>query len=209
MANLPTPRLFRFMTLVICRQSVYAPVLKYLKIFTRSWPVMACATPQSSTYSERSKCQLMSQVLFFTWNIIQILRFWSKQSRDFTFPEIMKSAWKSLQLSFDLTQTLQNGRLLVNDHDAHVGIALLERFTMHLTQLRCSAIQIMIIMNPQRSLPRDFWRVGTTYALISMIFLIGSESLSRFEEHFCGVSEWLSEWVSEWVSEWDIRIFIE
>ena len=108
----------------------------------------------------------------------------------------MKIVWKSLQLSFDLTQTLQNGRLFNNDHDARIGIALLERFTMHLTQLRGSAIQIMIIMNLQRSLPRDFWGVGTTYALTSMFFLVGSESLSRFEDTFCGVSEWVSEWVS-------------
>jgi len=100
----------------------------------------------------------------------------------------MKVAWELLLLSFDSTQTLQNGRLFDNDHDARIGIALPERFTMHLTQLRGSAIQIMNIMNPQRSLPRDFWRVGTTNALISMFYLVGSESLSRFEEHFCGLS---------------------
>ena len=84
-----------------------------------------------------------------------------------------------------------------NDHDARIGIALLERFAMYLTQLRGSTIQIMIIMNPQRSLPRDFWGVGTINALTSMFYLVGSESLSRFEEHFCGVSELVSELVSE------------
>ena len=134
------------------------------------------------------KDQNVSNLIFLLENLFKRWPFGHNDLVTFILPLIMKSACKSLQLSFDLTQTLQNGRLFANDHDARIEIALLERFTIHSTQLRGSAIQIMIIMNPQRSLPRDFWRVGTTYALTSMIFLIGSESLSRFEEHFCRVS---------------------
>ena len=139
------------------------------------------------------KDQNVSNFNFLLESLFKLWPFGQNDLVTFILPLIMKSACKSLQLSFDLTQTLQNGRLFANDHDTRIEIALLERFTIHLAQLRGSAIQIMIIMNPQRSLPRDFWGVGTTNALISMFFLIGFESLSRFEEHFCGLSELVSE----------------